>query len=148
LKGQVTWVQFTAHWCGPCRESYPAVVRLQKRFGDKGFHVAMATQLYGYFENRRNLSSDAELAAIKEYFPKHGIVFPVAVSDNIPMILESGRPLRKANINDANYKVAGIPQIQLVDKQGMVRLIMIGYDEANEERLASLIARLLDEPNP
>jgi thiol-disulfide isomerase/thioredoxin len=148
LKGQVTWVQFTAHWCGPCRESYPAVVRLQKRFGEKGFHVVMATQLYGYFENQRNLSSDAELAAIKEYFPKHGIVFPVAVSDNIPMVLESGRPLHKANINDANYKVAGIPQIQLVDKQGMVRLIMIGYDEANEERLASLIARLLDEPNP
>ncbi|MDO8836514.1 MAG: hypothetical protein Q7V01_13010, partial [Vicinamibacterales bacterium] len=29
-KGQVTWIQFTAHWCGPCRESYPGVVRLQK----------------------------------------------------------------------------------------------------------------------
>ena len=148
MPGQVTWLQFTAHWCGPCRESYPGVVRLHQRFSEKGFRVVMATQLYGYFENRRNLPPEAELAAIREYFPKHGIAFPIAVSDNIPMIVENGRPVRKVNINDANYNVGGIPQIQIIDKKGVVRLIMIGYDEANEERLAVLISRLLNESNP
>jgi thiol-disulfide isomerase/thioredoxin len=145
MAGAVTWLQFTAHWCGPCREAYPAAVRLQKQFGARGFRVVMATQLYGYFESRRNLAPADELAAIRDYFPQHGIVWPVAVSDNIPPAMEGGRPVRRANINDANYKVAGIPQIHLIDRQGRIRLIMIGFDEANEPRLAAMIGRLLDE---
>ncbi len=144
-KGQVTWVQFTAHWCGPCKESYPGVVRLQQKYGPKGFRVVMATQLYGYFEQQRNLNDAAELAAITDYFPKHGITFPVAVSDNLAPAMENGRMVRKVNVNDANYKVAGIPQIQILDKKGVIRLIMIGYDDANEARLGALIARLVDE---
>lgn len=144
-KGQVTWVQFTAHWCGPCKESYPGVVRLQQKYASKGFRVVMATQLYGYFEQQRNLNEAAEMAAITEYFPKHGITFPIAVSDNIAPVMENGRMVRKVNVNDANYKVAGIPQIQILDKKGVIRLIMIGYDETNEARLGALIARLVAE---
>jgi thiol-disulfide isomerase/thioredoxin len=145
MSGGVTWLQFTAHWCGPCREAYPAAVRLQQRFGAKGFRVVMATQLYGYFENRRNLAPADEMAAIRDYFPKHGIIWPVAVSDNLPPGMENGRPVRTLNVNDANYKVAGIPQIHIIDRQGVIRLIMIGFDEANEPRLSAMIARLLDQ---
>jgi hypothetical protein len=105
----------------------------------------MATQLYGYFEQQRSLNEAAELAAITDYFPKHGITFPVAVSDNLAPVMENGRMVRKVNVNDANYKVAGIPQIQILDKKGIIRLIMIGYDEANEARLGALIARLVAE---
>jgi len=65
MPGGVTWLQFTAHWCGPCREAYPAAVRLQKQFGAKGFRVVMATQLYGYFESRRNLAPADELTAMR-----------------------------------------------------------------------------------
>ena len=145
MAGGVTWLQFTAHWCGPCREAYPAAVRLQKQFGARGFRVVMATQLYGYFENRRSLAPADELAAIREYFPKHGIVWPVAVSDNLPPVVDGGRMVRQANVNDANYKVAGIPQIHIIDRKGIVRLIMIGFDEANEPRLTAMIQRLLGE---
>jgi thiol-disulfide isomerase/thioredoxin len=145
MAGGVTWLQFTAHWCGPCREAYPAAVRLQKQFGARGFRVVMATQLYGFFENRRGLDPADELAAIRGYFPKHGIIWPVAVSDNLPPVMESGRPVRKPNVNDANYKVAGIPQIHIIDRKGIVRLIMIGFDDANEPRLSAVISRLLGE---
>jgi len=145
MAGGVTWLQFTAHWCGPCREAYPAAVRLQKQFGARGFRVVMATQLYGYFENRRNLMPADEMAAIRDYFPKHGIVWPVAVSDNLPPVMENGRPVRKPNVNDANYKVAGIPQIHIIDRKGIIRLIMIGFDDANEPRLTAMIQRLLAE---
>jgi thiol-disulfide isomerase/thioredoxin len=145
MTGGVTWLQFTAHWCGPCREAYPAAVRLQQKFGAKGFRVVMATQLYGYFENRRNLSPADEMAAIREYFPKHGIIWPVAVSDNLPPGMENGRPVRALNVNDASYKVAGIPQIHIIDRAGVIRLIMIGFDEANEPRLSAMIQRLLGQ---
>ena len=145
MKGSVTWVQFTAHWCGPCRESYPAVGRMLQKFGSKGFRVVMATQFYGYFESRRNLAPADELAAITEYFPKHGITVPIAVADDLRPVMENGKPVRKVNVNDASYKVSGIPQIQLVDRKGNIRLIMIGFDEANEARLAAMIGRLLAE---
>lgn len=49
------------------------------------------------------------------------------------------------NPNDTAYRVSGIPQIQLVDRQGRIRLIMVGYDDANEEKLGGLIERMLKE---
>ena len=144
LDGGVTWLQFTAHWCGPCREAYPAAVKLHDRFGTKGFRVVMATELYGYFGTQRSLAPTDELAAISAYFPEHGITFPVAVSDPAPIVEENGRQVRKVNVNDANYHVSGIPQIHIIDRHGVVRLIMIGYDTANYDRLEALVARLLD----
>jgi thiol-disulfide isomerase/thioredoxin len=139
MPGHVTLLEFTAHWCGPCRQSYPGIVRLANAFGPKGFRVVMATQLWGYFESQRNLSPADELKAIGEYFPKHGIVFPVAVGQRM-----SGQAGAR-DVNDANYKVGGIPQIQIIDKKGVIRLIMVGYDQTNEARLSALIARLLAE---
>ena len=139
MPGHVTLLEFTAHWCGPCRQSYPGIVRLANAFGSKGFRVVMATQLWGYFESQRNLSPADELKAIGEYFPSHGIVFPIAVGNRV-----TGQAGAR-DVNDANYKVGGIPQIQIIDKKGVIRLIMVGYDQTNEARLSALIARLLAE---
>jgi len=139
MRSQVTWLQFTAHWCGPCRESYPGVVRLANTYGERGLRVVMVTQLYGYFESQRNLSPADELKAIGEYFPRFGIVFPMAVGNRLQARADA------RDVNDVNYRVGGIPQIQIIDKKGVIRLIMVGYDEANEPRLAALIARLLAE---
>jgi len=49
------------------------------------------------------------------------------------------------NPNDANYRVGGIPQIHLIDKAGRIRLIMVGYDDANEPAIAKMIEQLLAE---
>jgi thiol-disulfide isomerase/thioredoxin len=144
-KGAVRLIQFTAHWCGPCRESYPGIVRLSERFAGRGFKVTMVTQLYGFFESRRDLSPADELAADQKYFPAHHITFPVAVADMPAAQTVDGKTVPGVNVNEANYKVGGIPQIMIVDKRGTIRLIMVGYDEKNEERLAALIGRLLAE---
>lgn len=41
------------------------------------------------------------------------------------------------------FAVSGIPQINVIDAKGNIRLIMIGYDDANEAALASFIENLL-----
>jgi hypothetical protein len=56
-----------------------------------------------------------------------------------------GKPVYQRDPNDDHYRVGGIPQIQLIDKHGTIRLMMVGYDDANEEKLAKLIEGLLKE---
>lgn len=139
LDGAVTLLEFTAHWCGPCRESYPGINRLRQQFGPKGFRVVMVTRLWGNFSQDGKVES--KLAAADEllrdvgYFQRYHLDVPVAVGDQV-----SG-----PDPNDTNYKVTSIPQIQLIDRHGKIRLIMIGYDEANEPRLAAFVAKLVAE---
>ena len=139
MDGAVTLLEFTAHWCGPCRESYPGINRLRQQFGAKGFRVVMVTRYWGYFSKdgkvERPLAPDEELKRDVEYFQGYHLDVPVAVGDEA----------RDVDRNDSNYKVSGIPQIQLIDKHGKIRLIMIGYDEANEPKLAGIIAKLVAE---
>jgi thiol-disulfide isomerase/thioredoxin len=147
MPGAVTLLEFTAHWCGPCKESYPGVKRLLAKYGKQGFRVVLATELYGYFGTEQGLTPEAEFEKDREYWSHEGLNVPVAVQD------QRGRPVQGANgivaavpnPNEAAYKVGGIPQIQIIDKQGRIRLIMVGYDDVNEASLSKLIETLLRE---
>jgi thiol-disulfide isomerase/thioredoxin len=142
LKGKVTLLQFTAHWCGPCKESYPGMKRLQERFKDRGFQVVFYTRTYGYFESERNLTADQEIERDKKYFAGYGFAHPIAVG--VPSFtLLDGKPVYQKDPVEESYGVGGIPQINVIDAQGKLRLIMIGYDDANEEKLATFIEGLL-----
>jgi thiol-disulfide isomerase/thioredoxin len=146
-KGHVTLLEFTAHWCGPCKESYPGINRLRARYGARGFQVVLATQFYGYFGSERNLSPEAEFEKDQAYFAEHGLDVPIAVGDRVTASVKDGvvEYSPGPNPNDAAYKVGGIPQIQIIDRQGRIRLIMVGYDDANEPALAKFIEKLLAE---
>ena len=148
MPGHVTLVEFTAHWCGPCRESYPGVNRLRAKYGPQGFRVAMATQLYGYFGAERDLAPAVEIAKDKDYFAEHELAdVPVAIGNKVDVKVVNGKVeyIPAKNPNDVAYRVGGIPQIMLIDKKGKIRLIMVGYDDVNEPRLAKMIEDLLKE---
>ena len=130
LQGKVTLLQFTAHWCVPCKESYPGMKRLEQRFAKDPFQVVFYTQLYGYFEGERNLTPEQEIERDRKYYAGYGFTLPIAIGPR--------------SVEDA-YRVGGIPQIYAIDKKGNVRLVMVGYDDANEEKLASFIKALIDE---
>jgi len=131
MPGSVTLLEFSAHWCTPCKESYPGIQRLLAKYGPRGFRVVLVTQLYGYFEAERPLTPQAEIERDRRYFAEHGMNVPIAIGGAMP------------DPNDQNYKVGGIPQIHLIDKQGRIRLVMVGYDDANEPKLAKMIEDML-----
>ncbi len=148
MPGHVTLLEFTAHWCGPCKESYPGVNRLRAKYGPQGFRVALATQLYGYIGAEQNLSAADEIAKDKIYFAEHHLGdVPVAITDKITVKVTNGKVeyLPAQDPNYVAYRVGGIPQIMLIDKKGKIRLIMVGYDDVNEPRLAKMIEDLLKE---
>ena len=147
MKGHVTLLEFTAHWCGPCKESYPGINRLRAKYQSQGFRVVLATQLYGYFQAERDIDAAAEIERDRGYFAEHHLDVPVAVADRVTASVKNGAIVYSPapEPNETAYKVGGIPQIQIIDRQGRIRLIMVGYDDANEAGLSKFIETLLKE---
>lgn len=138
--GRVTLIEFTAHWCLRCHQTYPMIRRLRQRFAKDGLDVVFVTQLWGYFKQRWNLKPEEELAALQEYFnEEHQLPVRVAVENK----LES----QATTVNNEKYFIGGgYPQIVVVDKQGIVRLVMNSLNEPSEEaKLVAMVEKLLAE---
>ena len=96
LRGQYVLIDFWASWCGPCRRENPNVVRVYKKYHEKGFEILGVS-----LDKNRN----AWLAAIEqdELEWKH-------VSDlkywNSAVVPE--------------YQVEGIPLTYLIDPEGKI----------------------------
>ena len=144
--GKVTLVEFTAHWCGPCKNSYPGIKQVAEHFRGQPFQGVMVTGLYGYLGDQKNLTPPQEVEADRTYFgTEHAVPFPVAINENLPVSTP-----RKPNEfpqpkPDRDYRVGGIPQIVIIDKQGVIRQIVIGWDHGNTERFTKYIQQLLAE---
>jgi thiol-disulfide isomerase/thioredoxin len=142
LKGKVTLLQFTAHWCGPCKESYPGMKRLLERFKGRDFQIVFYTRTYGYFESERNLTAEQEIDRDKKYFAGYGFTHPIAVGSPSFTVVD-GKPVYQKDPVEAAYAVGGIPQINVIDAGGRLAMIMIGYDDGNEAALTQYIETLL-----
>ena len=141
-EGKVTLIEFTAHWCGPCKNSYPGLRSLTERLKGKAFTGVMVTQLYGYLGTQKNLNEAQEIAADREYFGKeHAVPFPVAINTQVK---QTGSTFLQPK-PDTDYRVGGIPQIMIVDKHGIIRQIVTGWDQGNTERFSKFIDGLLAE---
>ena len=64
LDGKVVIVDFWASWCGPCKDSFPAMEELQKTYGDKGL-VILAVNL------------DEEKSAMEDFLKQNKVSFTV-----------------------------------------------------------------------
>lgn len=140
VTGAVTLIEFTAHWCGPCKESYPGLKRLHEQFAAKGLRIVLATRTYGYFAKDRNISVAQELAADRQMFlDEDTLPFPIAIAT----------PPAGTGLNDASdpnakaYFVQPIPHFVLIDRAGVVRAIDLGWEGDDEARWAARIAALL-----
>ncbi len=115
LKGKIVLLDFWASWCRPCRAENPNVVRLYKRYKDKGFTI------YSY-------SLDKDAKKWKGAIEQDGLNWPYHTSD-----LKGWQAA-----GSAIYNVQSIPQTFLIGRDGNIIDIGLRGREL-EEKLKELL---------
>jgi thiol-disulfide isomerase/thioredoxin len=94
-KGKVVVLMFSANWCGPCKQLYPALRELQKKFAGKPLEVV-------------TVMADSEPATVRQAIDKGDITWR-AVWDG------DGGPIA------SKWNVRRFPTLYVLDRHGVIR---------------------------
>jgi cytochrome c biogenesis protein CcmG, thiol:disulfide interchange protein DsbE len=98
LRGKAIYLNFFATWCPPCNEEAPAINALQRQYAANGLQVVGVDVL-----------ESARKAAL--FRQEHHLLYPAVVD--------------QGTLRDA-YRVNGLPVHVFIDREGIVRNIVIG----------------------
>ncbi len=134
LKGKVIILDFFAHWCGPCKASFPDEAKMYADLKDKGLEIIGITQYYGFYDadNRqaRDMSKDVEASHMADFVKQYNMSWPVVIGDNT---------------NFKEFGATAIPHVTIIDKKGVVRDMEVGYDPEQFPAFRARIEAMLKE---
>ena len=104
--GKVVLIDFWASWCGPCKESFPALNRLQAKYASKGLVII-------------GIGVDEDAAKYKSFAAKMGATFPLAHDS--------------AHQAASFFNPPSMPSSYLVDRKGVIRYVHTGFRGAKTE---------------
>jgi cytochrome c biogenesis protein CcmG/thiol:disulfide interchange protein DsbE len=107
LEGRPVLINFWATWCGPCRQEFPALVRMYKKYQGKGLVVLGV--------NYQDPNPDTGVLT----FMKDTLV-------NFPVVRDTGDRVGQ------QYRVDGLPTSYFVDRKGIVRDVVVGGPMTDE----------------
>jgi thiol-disulfide isomerase/thioredoxin len=114
---RATVVDFWATWCEPCREQLPFLDRLDAAYRDRGVRVLA-------------VAFDEDRAAVEEFVARTPVRFPV--------LWDKGG----ARLAD-RLEITRLPTTLVLDADGVVRAVHLGYDKAEGEKLEKDVQALI-----
>ncbi len=117
-RGQVVLINFWASWCGPCRQEMPLLDRLHHRYEDTGFTVLGV-----------NVEGDAKPA--QDIVDKTNVTFPVLIDQD-------------QKVSEL-YDLEAMPSTIVVDRDGVIRYIHLGYKPGDESKYVEVVKKLIRE---
>ena len=100
LKDKVVMIDFWASWCEPCKDSFPAMEDIHKRYGPKGLVVIA-------------INVDENRADMEEFLKKNRATFTLVRDASQKLVEKAG--------------IATMPGSFLIDREGKVRFVHTGY---------------------
>jgi cytochrome c biogenesis protein CcmG, thiol:disulfide interchange protein DsbE len=120
LRGKVVYVDFWASWCLPCLRSLPQINTLYEQYREQGFEVVAIT-IDDPIEDAHEFLEDLEVP----------LAYHV-VADQTAEIMDL-------------YGVAGMPTSFLIDREGVVRKVHLGFREGDTDLLEDALQAILAE---
>ena len=117
-RGRVVMVNFWATWCGPCRQEMPHLNRLYGKYRDAGFTLL-------------GVNIDEDQGKAVSLASRLGLQFPV--------LLDTDKKVSRL------YDLSTMPSTVLIDRDGRVRYVHLGYREGYETTYDRQIRELLKE---
>jgi thiol-disulfide isomerase/thioredoxin len=118
LRGQVVMINFWASWCGPCRQEFPVLEQMYRKYAPMGFSLVAV--------NVETDTADAE-----RFLAQLPVSFPVAYDHD--------------NQVSGEYGVSAMPTTLIVDRKGQVRWLHRAYKPGDEDEYLNQIRAMLRE---
>ena len=140
LRGKVVLLDFWAVWCGPCVATFPHLRDWHKKYNKKGLEIVGVTQFYRRFDFENGkvkqattpLSTSEEEAMLEKFVKHHKLKHRIVAMQD-----DDANDLKKY------YRVSGIPQVVLINRDGNIRLIKVGATEAAAKAIEAEIKKLV-----
>lgn len=118
LKGKVIFIDFWATWCPPCRESLPHTQALsQHEKAKSGDLVVLA------------INAREEVDEVKSFLQEKGYTFRVLLD-------KDGAVMNQ-------FKVQGIPTFVIIDREGKVAWVQVGFSGGTEKLIDEAVNKAL-----
>jgi peroxiredoxin len=127
LKGKIVIVDFWATWCGPCKASFPGMQMAVNKYKDD------PNVKFLFVDTWEN--GDNYVPGVKQFIADNKYTFHVLVD-------EKGDDGRQSKVV-SNFKVTGIPTKFIIDKNGNIRFMYVGYS-GTPEKLVEEVTDMID----